>query len=401
MKKVLVIGGGAYQAPLVKRIGELGHAAYCVDRDPAAPALKFAAGYRVLDALDKQACLAYARELGVSAVMTYGATITLPTVAYIGERLGLPALPYETAELSKSKFLIKDRLAKAGLNTFGSYFEMSSKDEARDHLFEFPCVVKPSDGSGSKGVSLVMNESELPAALDYASDSARFGRFYCERFIEGEEYSVEAFACRGEVYVYCIVKTTFTRSGENNEAIEYGHRTPSGLGSETEHLIAEEAKKAVLALGVTMGSVNFDVILSKADAKPYIIDCGIRVGQNLLASHLVPLSRGVSVIDNTIRLALDEPVDASPKKNDCVATRLLIYDPGTILEVRDHSELIGRDGILDVILRKGIGEKQGVYKTKSDTCGWVICCGDTPDEAERRASIARKMLKDYIVIGEA
>lgn len=396
MKKILVVGGGAYQVPLIKRIIESGHEAYCVDGNPNAMGFECATGYKHINVLDENACLEYAKELGINAVMTYGATLTLPTVAYIGEKLGLPALPVDTAELSKSKYKIKKRLSDYGCNIKGEFFEMYSVEDAKNHKFTLPCVIKPSDGSGSKGVSLVYNENEIEEAIQYAFDGARYGEFYAESLIDGEEYSAEAFVANGEIYVYAIVKTTFDRL--SNGEISYGHRTPSGLPAETEKLIADEVKKAIKALNITMASVNFDVILSNDDGKPYIIDCGIRVGQNLIASHFVPLSRGVSVIDNTIKLALGEKVDAEPKFNKCIATRLLIYKPGVITEIKPMDNIIGTNNIVDVVMRKGVGDTQNEYREKSDTCGWVITTGNTPDEAENNAVNAKKLLEDYIII---
>ncbi len=396
MKKILVVGGGAYQVPLIKRIIESGYEAYCVDGNPNAMGFECATGYKHINVLDENACLEYAKEISIDAVMTYGATLTLPTVAYIGEKLGLPALPVDTAKLSKSKYKIKKRLADYGCNIKGDFFEMYSVEDAKNHEFTLPCVIKPSDGSGSKGVSLVYNENEIEEAVQYAFDGARYGEFYAESLIDGEEYSAEAFVANGEIYVYAIVKTTFERL--SNGEISYGHRTPSGLPAETEKLIADEVKKAIKALNITMASVNFDVILSNDDGKPYIIDCGIRVGQNLIASHFVPLSRGVSVIDNTISLALGEKVDAEPKFNKCIATRLLIYKPGVITEIKPMDNIIGTNNIVDVVMRKGVGDTQNEYREKSDTCGWVITTGNTPDEAEMNAVNAKKLLEDYIII---
>lgn len=396
IKKILVVGSGAYQIPLIKRIVEMGNQAYCVDKNPDAPGFNFATEYKVIDVLDKKACLDYAKEIGIDAVMTYGATLTLPTVAYIGKSLGLPALPIETAELSKSKYDIKKRLMEKGCNIKGSFFRMNSLEEARNYKFELPCVLKPSDGSGSKGVSVVHNNDDISPSIRYAFENARYGEIYCESFIPGDEYSVEAFVCGDDVYVYCIVKTTFEK-GENGE-VSYGHRTPSGLSADKEELITNEVKKAIRALNITMASVNFDVILSLDDGKPYIIDCGIRVGQNLISSHLVPLSRGVSVLDNTINLALGRFVDAKPKYNKCIATRLLIYRPGTIVEIKPMDDIIGTEGIVDVVMKKGVGDVQNEYREKSDTCGWVITAGDTPDEAEGFAIKAKKLLEKYIII---
>lgn len=395
MKKVLVIGGGEYQCTLIRRLRDTGYAVYCVDKNETAPGFMLSTGYRVLDVLDKEACLKYAQELEIDGVMTYGATLTLPTVAYIGKKMGLPALSEETAEISKNKYQLKERLHAGGCNIFGEFFSMKN-GIVPQREFPIPCVIKPCDGSGSKGVSLVYYREELEEAIDYAFSSARYGEIYCEELIAGEEYSVEAFVADGEIFVYGIVKTTFCQ-GENND-IRYGHRTPSGLPDETETLIAEEVKKAIRALNITIGSVNFDVILSEKTGLPYIIDCGIRIGQNLLASHLIPLSRGVSIIDNTIALALGEHPDCSPKSRNCVATRLLIYQPGTIREIKPTDSLIGTSGIAAIVLRKGVGDVLKPYRDKSDTCGWVVCRGDTPDEAEENAEKAKEQLREYILI---
>lgn len=396
MKRILVVGGGAYQVPLIKRITELGYAALCVDYNKNAPGFSVASSYKQIDVLDKEACLAYAKENKIHAVMTYGATLPLPTVSYIAEHLGLPALPTETAELSKSKYRIKQRLSEYGCNIYGDFFEMTSLEDAVQREFTFPCVIKPSDGSGSKGVSLVRDKAELPFALENAFSAARYGSIYKEGFVCGEEYTVEAFVCDGKPYVYAVIRTTFEKTADGE--VHYGHRTPSGLSSLEEDKITAEVCKAISALNITMASVNFDVILSETDGKPYIIDCGIRIGQNLIASHIVPYSRGVSVIDNTIKLALGEAIDPSPKMERCIATRLLIYKPGTITEVRDMSSLIGSNGIVDIVMRKKVGDIQNEYKEKSDTTGWVITAGSTPEEAEQCAENAREMLKKYIII---
>lgn len=395
--KILVVGGGTYQVPLIRRIRELGHQAYCVDKNPEAPGFAAADGCRCADIMDREACLRYAKELGIHGVATYGATITLPTVSYIGQAMGLPALPMDTAELAASKYKIKKALVEHGCNSRGCLEEFRSLSEAEKACLDIPCVVKPSDGSGSKGVTVVQTRQQLLPALRYAFDSARFGEVYAEGFVPGEEYSAEAFVCQGKVHVYAVVKTTFRRLGEKNSDISYGHRTPSGLTAEQEAVIRAEVEKATRALHITMGSVNFDVILSAEDGKPYIIDCGIRVGQNLIASHMVPLSRGISEMDAYIAQVLGKPADAKPKFEKCIATRLLICEPGVIRKIKPMERLMGTHGIVDIVMRKHVGDVQRIYTDKSDNCGWVLCGGATPDEAEENAERARQLLLEYII----
>ena len=90
MKRILVIGAGDYQVPLIKRIVEMGYEAYCVDRQSDAPGFAYATGHYVIDVLDQAACLEYAKSLNIQGVMTYGATITLPTVCCPDIRTYMP-----------------------------------------------------------------------------------------------------------------------------------------------------------------------------------------------------------------------------------------------------------------------------------------------------------------------
>lgn len=397
-KKVLVIGAGDYQTTLIRRIKELGYEVYCVDKNEKAVGFEYADGSCVIDVCDCEKCFEYATNVGIDAVMTYGSTLTHATVAYIADKLSLPSLNSKSAQIATSKFKIKEALFDSGLNIKGNFFEVTSLEEAKLCEYTYPCVIKPSDGSGSKGVSVVYSEQEKEEALEYAFASARNSHIYVESYINGEEYSVECFVYGQEIYVYSVIKSTFIRSEDGN--ISYGHRTPSGLSNSKEKEIACETEKAIKALGVNLGNVNFDVIVSEEDGKPYIIDVGIRAGQNLIASHLVPYSRGVSTIDNYIYAALGETakIDLKPKRCTPVATRLLIYNPGVIKEIKDFREEIGKNGIIDVVLRKKVGDVLNEYKDKSDTCGWVLTKGITPAEAELNAENAKKALENYFVI---
>lgn len=397
MKKILIIGAGAYQVPAIQRIRAMGFEAYCVDYKEGALGFEFANGYRVIDVKDKENCLAYARELSVDGVLTWGATLTLPTVSYICEQMGLPCMPLATSEISTSKYLIRQKLTECGLNSAGDCFEMYSKDEAKQKQLKAPFVIKPSDGSGSKGVRIVLNESEITEAIDYAFDGARDNHVYVEPYIQGEEYSAEAYANNGQVYVNTIVKTQFEWQGEKPV---YKQTTYLGVSSELENAISNEVIKAVRALNINWGPCNFDIIVSAKDGKPYIIDVGIRNGQNLIASHIIPYSRKVDELECSILNCLGMKADAEPKGKTIISSRLLIYNPGLIEEIKPVDGLIGKDGIVDIILRKRAGEVLPRYQTKSDICGWVLCKAETPEDASLLADAAWEKLKDYIVIKE-
>lgn len=395
MKKILIIGAGDYQVPAIKRVRQMGYAAYCVDYKEGQPGFEYANGYKIIDVKDKEACLAYAQELSIDGVLTWGATLTLPTVSYIGERMNLPCMPMATSEISMSKYQIRKALDDFGLNSAGRTFELNSQEEAKNQVYTLPFVVKPTDGSGSKGVCIVKESSEIENAIQYAFEGARNNQIYVEPYIDGEEFTVEAYVCNGQCYIYSIVKTEFYWT--ENYPI-YKQTTYLGITPEVEQAITLEVEKAVKALNVTWGPINFDLIVSADNNKPYIIDVGIRNGQNLIASHIVPYSRGVDELDNSINLCLGIETDAIPKKKKYISSRLLIYNPGVIKQIKDVNQVIGTNNIVDIIMRKKEGDILPPYQTKSDICGWVLTEGDTPDVASQYADAAWETLQNYIII---
>lgn len=393
--RILVIGAGDYQVPAIKRIKESGHEAYCVDYKSGQPGFAYADGYRIIDVRDKESCLGYARELEIDGVLTWGATLTLPTVSFIAEKMGLVGLPMETSVLSMNKWAIRERLFKCGLNSAGESKVFRSIEEIQGYPFSYPFVVKPCDGSGSKGVSIVFEPEQTVSALSNALACARNSEVYVEPFIPGKEFSAECYACNGQVYVYSIVKTDFYW---REEYPVYCQTTYKDITDEERVAVEEEAIKAVKALGVSYGPVNFDLIVSSEDHKPYIIDVGIRNGQNLLASHIIPHSRGVDELDQSINLCIGRPVNPTPTRKKFISSRLLIYPPGVISEIRPLDEVIGRNHVIDIILRKKKGDRLSRYQVKSDICGWVLVEGDTPDDAFKWSSLAWETLRHYIII---
>ena len=125
---------------------------------------------------------------------------------------------------------------------------------------------------------------------------------------------------------------------------------------------------------------------------------GIRNGQNLIASHIIPYSRAVDELNSSINLCLGNSIDAKPHKKEYISSRLLIYAPGEITEIKPYQELIGKNHIVDIIMRKKAGDKLPHYETKADICGWVLTRGETPEEALQYSNENWNLLKNYIII---
>jgi len=391
MKKIMVVGAGRLQAKTIKLVKELGYYCICVDKNPEAEGFEFADDYRVMDVLDTTACLNYAKENKIDGVTTTSAIVTLPTVATIAREMGLVGINPEVVEVLQNKYRIKKRLFEAGLHNAGYFADLSTPSllaEAKKSI-QYPSIVKPVDGSGSKGITVVNRPEDLSAALENALSSSNIKGAYIERFIDGTEYGAESFVFDGEVQVFGVMGKRMTSPPDY---VELGHCLPAGLPAEIEEEINAEVKRAIRCLGINHGSVNMDIILSK-DNVPYIVDIGARIGLNQIAERIIPFATGVDILTNTVRACVGDEASFKPLYKRPVASRLLNFEPGVIGRIGDYKSLINGEDVLDIIITVKPGDTIRPYKINSDTCGWVITTAATVEEAALIADRVRDEIK--------
>ena len=94
--------------------------------------------------------------------------------------------------LSSSKLRQRERLAQAGVPQTRWKIVTEPDDE-----LGFPCVVKPTDRHGRRGLSLVRTPEELEAAVREALRASRSGRCLVEELAQGPEVTVTAFSSGG------------------------------------------------------------------------------------------------------------------------------------------------------------------------------------------------------------
>ena len=103
-------------------------------------------------------------------------------------------------------------------------------------------------------------------------------------------------------------------------------------------------------------------------------------------------------MNNNINLCLGQKINPVPIYKKYIASRLIIYKPGLIKKLRPIDKLIGKNNIVDIILRKKVGDVLPSYQTKADICGWILTEGATPEEARAWGGKGWETLKDYIII---
>lgn len=382
MKKVLIIGAGFLQAFVIRKAKEMGYETLAVDANPDAQGFTYADRHAVINIVDEKACLEYARQENIDGVLTAATDYGVLTAAYIAQEMGLPGLKYEVAQTIKNKYKVRKCLYENQVDDTQQAFEVSENTDiaALAQKLAYPVMVKPCDGSGSRGANRVDKPGHLAEACRLAMEASLTHKAEIESFIFGNEYGAESLVVNGEIHVLGVMKKWMTQPPYY---AELGHALPSGLSPETESYVRTCAQKAIKALGVNSGSVNMDMLITP-EGKVYIVDIGARMGGNLIGSHIIPMGTGVDYMANMIRNAVGDPVDFTPGTHSPVATRLLAFSGGTVKTLPDFAAMEKKYDV-QICHHMEAGQQVNEYHTNLDGCGYIVARADTVQAAAEKA----------------
>ena len=388
MKKIMILGASILQLPAIEKAIEMGLEVIAVDMNPEAVGFGVnSVKKEIISTIDTPAILDAARRHKIDGIMTLASDMPMQSVAAVSHELGLVGISEDTALKATNKAYMRDALKEAGVPV-PLYFRVKGKEEFKEAVKKvrqagYKCIVKPADNSGSRGVDLLKEDSDLDAAYNYTICYSRGGEIVVEEYMEGPEVSVETLAIDGDVHVIQITDKLTTGAPY---FVEMGHSQPSQLDRETKERIAEVAIAANKAIGIQNGPSHTEIKVSKDG--PKIVELGARLGGDCITTHLVPLSTGVNMVECSIRIALGEKPDLAAKWQKGSAIRYLKTGTGIVKEISGIEEIERRKGIVQVSVVHGIGDLVNDIKSSVDRAGFVVVQADDAQNAVTMAEDA-------------
>ncbi len=394
MKKLLVIGAGFLQSFVIKRAKSLGYYTLAVDANPEAVGFEYADAHAVINIVDEKACLEYAKKENIDGVLTAATDYGVLTASYIAKHMNLPGLDYEAAKRIKNKYLIRRCLYEDNVDDTEQAFEVTQDTDIRalSEKLSYPVMVKPCDGSGSRGANKVLCKKELDNACRIAMDASITHKAEIETFINGREYGAESLVVNGEIHVLGVMKKWMTKPPYY---AELGHAIPSGLAPEIESKVKACVKSAIKALGINFGSVNMDMLITD-EGKVHIVDIGARMGGNMIGPCIIPYGTGIDYVAQMIRNAVGDRVEMSAEKHGAVATRLLAFEKDAVVKRLPDFALLEKQYDVEIYHHLELGQQIHEYHTNLDGCGYVVARAKRFDEANEKAQKVFEFITEYI-----
>ena len=309
-KKLLLLGGSRYLRPVIREAHALGLYVITCDYLPDNSAHRLSDQYLNISILDKDKVLDAARELQIDGVMSFACDPGVVTAAYVAEKLGLPyPASYESTCILQDKGRFRAFLRDNGFTVpWARRYTDKQAALADAKSFTWPCIVKPVDCAGSKGVKRVDSSFELEAAIDYALDFSHSGAFIIEQFITQRGYSsdTDCFVKDGKLCYCSFDEQRFDREAENPYT-PAAYSWPSSIPQEIQAELKSELQRLMTLLGITTGVFNIET-RQGTDGRAYIMECTPRGGGNRL-SEVLEMATGTKLVQNAVRAAVGLPVD--------------------------------------------------------------------------------------------
>ncbi|MHA2900607.1 ATP-grasp domain-containing protein [Enterobacter sp. AD2-3] len=208
----------------------------------------------------------------------------------IAEKLGLPCSSRQLVELTHDKNAMRQVLKQHGLDDTASCViteDLVCGVEGFAEQYGYPVIIKPLNARGSTGISIVRNKDECAEGVAWFKKHAGNYSMLVEQFLEGTEWSVEAFSENGQHKIICITQ----KFKDSEHFVETGHCLPAFIPVEDEISIKEYVNKILTALGFTNGPSHTEIMLTRKG--PRIIETHTR----LAGDRITDLIRHVSGID--------------------------------------------------------------------------------------------------------
>ncbi len=340
-------------------------------------------------------------------------------------RLGLPGADPGAVERCRDKRRQRATLVGSRI-AVPAHFPAATPEEAAAAASDigFPVVVKPADGTGSRGVRLCCNAADVrdhTAALLTRRHDERgqptIPAVLVEEYVPGPEFSVETFGTG-------VIGITAKHLGPTPWFVEYGHDFPADPASVDVDLcltatgrgegpygasdatgraeagagVGAVALAAIDALGLGFGPAHTEIRLGAGG--PVVIEVNPRLAGGQIPT-LVRLATGIDLVGATIDAVIGETRPLPEPGPGHASIRFLVaQQAGRVRRTGGVSAAAAVPGIVDVAIAARPGQRVGGTGSFRDRVGHVIAAAITASLAGSAAETALSCLELDVEVGE-
>lgn len=398
-QRVLIVGAGWDQLPIIREAHRLGHFVVAVDGNPHACGLKEADASAVISTRDAEGVFRTAEAFSVDAITSMITESPLEAIQQAATQLGLPASSRLSIEATTSKVRMREVFAAAGLPDvrFGCARTQAEATRIAAEI-GFPLVMKSADVGGQLGLFRIDGPGAVEPAFADAQHHSVQGSVIFEELLLGPELNVVAVVLDGNI---CAL-TVSDRIKHPREAfgIVQRHLYPADCSSAEHAAVVELCQHAVSALEIRNAIIFPQLILTSSG--PRLVETGERIPGGVM-KELFELATGIDLV----RLQLDIAFGAvraledycCHPKHEAVTVKFLTARPGPLVPgrvatVHGRKAALSIPGVVETQFYNDPQQPQEIRPLRNarDRFYFVIAVGNERDEVLETSDRAAELL---------
>lgn len=396
MKKLLIIGAGIGQVPLLQKAKARGIHVTVVSIPGNYPCFELADDIIYMDIYNRDGIVEEARKREITAVISDQNDLMMPTVAYVAEKLGIPGNRFDTVMTYCNKNYFREACDKAGVPSPKHIAVNSLEVDFSVWGGMFPLMVKPADSQSSIGVKKVHNQDELQAALKVAIEKSPTKSAIVEEFFEGREVVCEGFINEGKYYLLQFADRRYF----DLEDVLIPSQTlfPSTLSKDIQDRIIGYEQVLSSFTKPSFAIIHSEYLVNEITGEVRIVESALRGGGVYISSDLIPMATGIDVNDVLLDKALGINVDVDDvfgkRKNEAAAYVCFYLPAGKNVSVEGVEELKALSFVKKAYIDDlTVGQQTMPPSYKGARMGPILIKGENRDVLEKNILMAQKTLK--------
>lgn len=311
--KAAIIGASSESLHTIRKAKEYDLTIVALDGNEKAEGLAAADEAIVVNISKEEETIQCVERENIDFVITVPIGRYLTTIGSVNDALDLPGIGKKQAMYCTDKLLFHQKMEENGLRncvcleaceTWEKRAALLAQIENGQQKLQFPSILKPRYGSGSRGIHFVNDMQELENALKLTCGES----YVLEECAKGEEYGLDGAVIDGIFYLVLL------RHKENTplparQAVAYFSVMPE---DEFYGQVKDFMEKTVKTLELQECLLHADII--RTQNGPFIIEMSARPSGHNLHNLFTPLCTGVDVAEEYIKHRMGMECNFIPKK---------------------------------------------------------------------------------------
>ena len=303
--KIVILGSGFIQFEAIEYLYHRDIEVHVLSNKEPEYELESIKHFENIDICDRIKVLQYCKFNSVDFIYSIGSDFAILTAAYVSEKLGLTQFnSLYVVELLQNKKLFRNFLKKYDISEIRFLTAKNISDLSSWN--KFPCVIKPVDSQGQRGVSIVKSKDELNERFSLSLSFSKSGEVIIEEFLPGKEISINVFVTDRKI-THFYISDRITAKGTNS-GIPWRHIFPSTIPKNMVEKALIKSNAIIEKTGIKNGPVYFQMKYweNKIDI--------IEVTPRLDGCHLWRLIL-YSLGENLLKLTFDKLIGVTEKSD--------------------------------------------------------------------------------------